>query len=380
MRLFLLVIFSIYGAVHAYAFLKVRAAFPLGVIGSILLGMFMAAMTVSPVMVRILEKYGYGVMARSLSWVAYTWMGVLFLFFSISLLTDVLRLTARMASIMLRTDLSWLMPSSTQAFVIPLLLALVLAVYSFYEALHIRPEMMTIRSARIPPEAGTIRIAQISDVHLGLIVREDRLRRILGVIQEARPDIIVSTGDFVDGQIDAISGLAEIFGGLTPRYGKYAVTGNHEFYAGIDHSLEVTRTAGFTVLRNEAVSVAGIIIAGADDPTGRRFGLTRPVSEHDMLSSLSRGTYTILLKHLPVARENSAGLFDLQLSGHTHRGQLFPFRFMVRLFFSYISGTHDLPGGSRLHVSRGTGTWGPPMRFLAPPEVTIIDLVHDPGQ
>ena len=100
--------------------------------------------------------------------------------------------------------------------------------------------------------------------------------------------------------------------------------------------------------------------------------------EKDILSGLPRDKFTLLLKHRPVANKDALGLFDLQLSGHAHKGQIFPFTILVRLFFPMISGLYDLPSGSSLYVSRGSGTWGPPIRFLSPPEVTVIDIV--PGK
>ena len=120
-----------------------------------------------------------------------------------------------------------------------------------------------------------------------------------------------------------------------------------------------------------------ISIAGVDDPTGKRFGLSQGASEDELLSRLKGDTFTLLLKHIPVVRYNAHAAFDLQLSGHTHRGQIFPFRLVIELFFSHISGLYDLSDGAHLYVSRGTGTWGPPIRFLSPPEVTIIDITHD---
>jgi hypothetical protein len=99
--------------------------------------------------------------------------------------------------------------------------------------------------------------------------------------------------------------------------------------------------------------------------------------EEQLLSRLPKDNFTLLLKHQPIIREDSLGLFDLQLSGHTHQGQIFPFRYMVHIFFSHIAGWYDLPKGSHLYVSRGTGTWGPPIRFLSSPEVTVIDLIHE---
>ncbi|HEX7539324.1 MAG TPA: hypothetical protein VF358_03390, partial [Syntrophales bacterium] len=164
---------------------------------------------------------------------------------------------------------------------------------------------------------------------------------------------------------------------IHPAQGKFAVTGNHEFIAGIDKSLAFTRDCGFDTLRGEARDVGGFLtIAGVDDPAGQGFRLRgQENGEGELLSSLSRQRFILFLKHRPTVAENTLGLFDLQLSGHSHHGQIFPFNWIVRLYFPIESGLHDM-GNSRVYVSRGSGTWGPPIRFLAPPEVTVIDLVR----
>ncbi len=126
------------------------------------------------------------------------------------------------------------------------------------------------------------------------------------------------------------------------------------------------------------MTLPGLInIAGVDDPAARRFGLYNDIPESELLAGLDPGLFTLLLKHKPIVNKDSPGMFDLQLSGHTHRGQIFPFRFIVRMFFPKVSGYFDLKEDSHLYVSRGTGTWGPPIRFLSPPEVTVIDLVGE---
>jgi predicted MPP superfamily phosphohydrolase len=155
------------------------------------------------------------------------------------------------------------------------------------------------------------------------------------------------------------------------------VTGNHEFIAGIDKSLAFTRDCGFDTLRGEARDVGDFLtIAGVDDPAGQGFRLRgQENGEGKLLSSLSRQRFILFLKHRPTVEENTLGFFDLQLSGHSHHGQIFPFNWIVRLYFPIGSGLHDM-GNSRVYVSRGSGTWGPPIRFLAPPEVTVIDLVR----
>ncbi|MRR34734.1 metallophosphoesterase [bacterium] len=377
MLLFLIIIISIYSAVHAYAFARARAAFPMGTAPGICLALFMAVMVFTPVLVRIMEKYGFDAPARLLSYIGYIWMGFLFLFFTVSLVTDLYRLTASCYALIYGRDAAALMPTARTAFLIPFYLGTALSLYAYFEALHIRQEKITIITDKIPETPGRVRIVQVSDVHLGLIVRGGRLERIIDAVKEASPDILVSTGDLVDGQIDSISDLADAMKEIRAPLGKYAVTGNHEFYAGLGQSLEITERAGFTVLRGEAVELPGnITIAGIDDPTAWQMHLSHGKRELDLLSRARRNTFIVLLKHQPIPKEDSYGLFDLQLSGHTHAGQIFPFRIIVRAFFPRVMGFHELPRGSHLSISRGSGTWGAPMRLLSPPEVTVIDLVR----
>jgi predicted MPP superfamily phosphohydrolase len=208
-------------------------------------------------------------------------------------------------------------------------------------------------------------------------VRQGRLTRILEKVKRANPDVLVSTGDLVDGQINDLEGLTKLLNEINPRYGKFAITGNHEFYAGISHALDFTEKAGFTILRDEVVTVGGIItIVGVDDPTGNYFGVSKNIPEKALLSRLPRERFTLFLKHRPLMEQSSLGLFDLQLSGHVHKGQIFPFNLLTRLYYPTNAGLLNLPLNSQVYVSRGSGTWGPPIRFLAPPEVTVIELVH----
>jgi hypothetical protein len=135
--------------------------------------------------------------------------------------------------------------------------------------------------------------------------------------------------------------------------------------------------AGFTVLRGRGLTVGGTVnIAGVDDITSRSFKYME-VNERVLLSGLPRELFTLLLKHRPLVDPKAVDLFDLQLSGHTHKGQIFPFRYVTKLFFPMYNGYFKLSNISRLYASRGSGTWGPPIRFLTPPEVTAIELVYE---
>jgi hypothetical protein len=267
-------------------------------------------------------------------------------------------------------------PSPRLSFFAPLILALTVGIFGFFQALNIRTERIAIQTAKIPRDIGRVRIVQISDVHLGLIVRQGRLAKILECVDAAHPDLLVSTGDLVDGQLNELAGLAEQIRQVKTPLGKYAVTGNHEFYAGIGTALKFTRDAGFTVLRGRGLTVPGVLnLAGVDDSAGNRFGTGHMISEKALLTDLPRSFFTVLLKHRPLPDEASIGHFDLQLSGHTHKGQIFPFTVLIDLMYPKSAGLMQFGAGSRLYVSRGSGTWGPPIRFLSTPEVTVIDLI-----
>ncbi len=374
MYLFLIAFFSLYGAAHLYAFLKARAA--LGA-WSVYLIPFMAGMVFAPLLVHLAERRGLGTLARVLSWIGYAWMGLLFLFVSASAVLDISCALLYLGGLIRGSNPAAFALTPGLSFLAPLLLSILIGVYGYFEARGIRVERVVIRTPKVPAGIDRLRIVQLSDVHIGLIVREGRLRRIIEVVKGSCPDILVSTGDLVDGQINDLEGAAALLAEIRPRYGKFAVTGNHEFYAGLAQALEFTRKAGFTVLRGEALTVEGLInIAGIDDPAGRPYGLSREVSERELLSGLPGERFTLLLKHRPEIDSGGLGLFDLQLSGHTHKGQIFPFCLATYLYYPVHAGTLKLLDESYLYVSRGAGTWGPMIRFLSPPEVTVIELVR----
>lgn len=404
MELFLSVFFLIYTSAHLYVFLKARAALGFGISAGIPLAVFMLIMSVAPLLVFFSEKYHQDLMARLMSYIGYTWMGVLFLFVCIGGVVDLYHGIIYLISLVSHTKLSYLTPSAKTSFYTPLILALAMAIYGYFEARNVRTEKITINTAKLPHGMKRLKIVQISDVHIGLIVRKRRLKNIIDRVKEADPDILVSTGDLVDGQINGLSGLAELFKEIKPRYGKFAITGNHEFYAGIEHAMNFTRSAGFRVLRGEGITVKDVItVIGIDDQAGGPFRGFKAVSEKALLSPFTKGRFArlektgvyeqdtvsgfvegkeqpvpaefiLVLRHRPIVDKESIGQFDLQLSGHTHKGQLFPFRLITKLSYIIDAGYLDLGGNSALYVNRGAGTWGPPMRLMSPPEITIIEL------
>ena len=362
---------------HVYVFMKAKTAFALGARRKFFLFFLMTIMMFMPIVIRLTEKTDHECLARFFSYMGYSWAGCLFLFLSAGILVDFYRLSVYVIGLILKRNFVILLPSPRTCFMLPLISSLAISSYGYFEAVHIHTEKIVIKTPKISKDVGVLRIVQVSDVHLGLIVREARLGRILEAVKNADADIFISTGDLLDGQTNHISTLAEPLEKIRPRYGKYAIMGNHEFYAGLPQALEFTQKAGFAILRGEGVTPAGLInLAGVDDPAGKNFGHYLYIPEKELLSALPRDKFTILLKHLPIVEEGALGLFDLQISGHTHKGQIFPFSLITRIFFPHNAGLFNLQDGSNLYVSRGTGTWGPPFRFLSRPEVTVYELIH----
>ena len=377
MTLFLFIYLSIYSGVHLYAFLKLKRGFALGLPAYLILAIFMILMVVAPIVVRISERHGYEALARGLAYIGFTWMGLLFIFISVSFFFDIYRLLHFLARMLTRSPLEDFTLSLRNFCTLAILFSFAVVIYGYFEALHIRTEHVTVKTSKIPEKIGRFRVVQISDVHLGLIVGKSRLKRILRKVKDARPDILVSTGDLVDGQMDDLEMLTDMFQNIPTQYGKFAITGNHEFYAGLDRALAVTEKAGFTILRGEGLTVSDLInVAGVDDPARKRYVPDRAVSEKALLEKMPKEKFTLFLKHQPVISSESLGMFDLQLSGHTHKGQIFPFNLVTKLYYPMHTGLSKVNGNALLYVSRGSGTWGPPVRFLSPPEVTVIDITY----
>ncbi|MGB9891272.1 metallophosphoesterase [Thermodesulfovibrio yellowstonii] len=374
--MFFIIFFTIYGIINFYFFVKLKSILNFGWQFQLIISVFLLLMIFSPLIIRVSEKNGYETFAIGLSWIGYLWMAfvVLFLFFGI--LTDFGRLSMLVISKISGKNSFIILQKipKTVYFLFPLGLSVIFLIYGYLEAMNIRVERFYIKSDKI---TKNVRIVQISDVHIGLIVREGRIKKIIEKIKEVNPDILVSTGDLVDAQIDRMNHIAELLKEIKTSYGKFAITGNHEFYAGLNKALFFTEKAGFKVLRNAGVTIEelNINIAGLDDTESARYGLKVNQDKVSLLNYFKNKGFTILLKHRPLIDKELIEYFDLQLSGHTHKGQFFPFSIATKLHYNNNdSGLTKINKDVYLYISRGTGTWGPPVRIFAPPEITVIDL------
>ena len=380
MSIFFLTFFTLYSGLHLFALLRIRNAFGLRVLPVVCLSIFMACMILAPLFVRLFERADQMGAAQVTAYAGYLWMAWIFLFFVSLLAVDSLRLIVLgvrkiggFPFVEIPHVQRWLVVTAIG-------LATVSSVYGFVEARTVRVNRVVVESSRLAPSRGEVRIAQISDLHLGLIVGEKRLNNIVSLIEAEDPHIVVSTGDLVDIDARKLDGLSGILNRLAPRQGKYAVMGNHEFYAGIGEAVAFTERAGFRILRGEAVEpLPGVRMVGVDDDVGMAFhGMKSAVDESALLGRVRGDEFIIVLKHRPLVSRDALDRFDLQLSGHTHGGQIFPFSLVTRRVFPYSSGVHRVGKESLISVSRGSGTWGPPVRLFAPPEITVIHIRPNP--
>ncbi|HSV84247.1 MAG TPA: metallophosphoesterase [Ramlibacter sp.] len=230
----------------------------------------------------------------------------------------------------------------------------------------------------LPPALEGFRIVQISDIHVGPTIKHGYLRKIVERVNALQPDVVAITGDLVDGSVPELAAHVAPLAQLRARHGSFFVTGNHEYYSGVHGWTAELRRLGLRVLHNEHVLLgrgdAQLVLAGVPDFTGHHFDRNHRSDPAAALAGAPADAVKVLLAHQPrTAPAAAAAGFDLQLSGHTHGGQFFPWSFFVPLQQPYTAGLHQL-GRLWVYVSRGTGYWGPPKRIGAPSEISEIRL------
>ncbi|MFK4225191.1 metallophosphoesterase [Streptomyces sp. NPDC019890] len=235
-----------------------------------------------------------------------------------------------------------------------------------------RVKRVTVPLARLPRAAHGFRIAVVSDIHLGPILGRAHTQRIVDIINATSPDLVAVVGDLVDGSVADLGPAAEPLAQLEARHGAFFVTGNHEYFSGAEAWVEHVRELGLHPLRNERVEIGGFDLAGVNDVAGESEGDGPDFAK--ALGDRDRSRASVLLAHQPVVIHDAVehGV-DLQLSGHTHGGQLWPGNHLAALANPTVAGLERY-GDTQLYVTRGAGAWGPPVRVGAPSDITVVEL------
>jgi predicted MPP superfamily phosphohydrolase len=356
-------------AMHYYAFVNLTA---IGFNGRILTPLLWVLALTFP-LARILTFRLRHPLLKFMYWIGAVWMGSVFLLSFWFLISSLVRRLAHFGGLHAALDpLPWI--HVTAFAVLAMILWGVITAMRGPREVHYAVD----RSARYGM-GRRARIVQISDVHLGLTLGVDFLKSLVERINRLEPDLVLITGDLFDPEFPSDKEASALLAKIKATRGVFAVSGNHEFYSGLQRFLDLMQAAGIPVLDNESREAGeGLQIAGIHDPTANRFtslGFTSDLPKS--LRDLRSDNPSILLAHQPKDLEAAAAKrVDLVFSGHTHAGQIFPFSILVRLQFKYLAGRHALGPDTDLIVNTGTGFWGPPLRVGTVSQIVVVDFAY----
>lgn len=347
------------------------------------------AMFFVPVLSMFLLRFAEGI-GSWWSWIVYGSLGFLSFIFTLLVFRDLALVGEKgiswLASLVRGTEGGLLDPSRRTFLLQTSNLAIIgaagiLTSYGIYEARR-KPGVVNLRIPipRLPESFEGFRIVQITDIHAGLTVKRDWIETIATQVEELKPDLLAFTGDLVDGSVSHLRGdVAPLFR-LQAPYGKFFVTGNHEYYSGAESWVEEIDRMGYKVLMNEHQLISkngsSLVLAGVTDYSGGTFLPHHQSNPVKAMEGAPADTVKILLAHQPRTIYAAEPLgFDLILTGHTHGGQFFPWNLLATIGQPYIKGLHNRNGGW-VYVSMGTGYWGPPVRLGSRSEITVFTLTR----
>ena len=287
---------------------------------------------------------------------AATWLGVIFLTFSLVVLYEVIHFVTSYESVTVFSGL--------------LIASIIFSAFALFQgrSISVREYTLRIKGLEKPLE-----IVHLSDIHVGTVHQKKYLEEIVTRTNKLSPDMVLVTGDLFDGSAPVDESILLPLNELNTR--SFFSTGNHEVYEDLNKVRETISNLDMQLLENESVEFGGVQLIGVNDKQGLPKGETLG-SVLDTIS-VRNDIPSVLMYHTPVEWDTArAQGIDVMLSGHTHNGQLFPFTILVRLAFTYINGLHEIHG-QYLHVSPGTGTWGPPMRLGSRNQITLIHLLPE---
>jgi predicted MPP superfamily phosphohydrolase len=379
-RIFIVVVICIVGLLHAYIGWRILPDLPLPAIYAVLGGFWLLLSFVLIPLGLLSRAITMQPLSDRLAWAGMLAMG----FFSSLLVLTILRDIALLLAEPLHLNRAFLTFLTHDSAIAVPLVAFAVSLIGFFNARRVAAvRRVDVPIANLPLALHGFTIAQISDVHVGATIKRPYLEAIVDKVNHLQPDMIAVTGDLVDGSVARLHTHTAPLANLVARHGTYFVTGNHEYYSNAEEWVAEIKRLGIAVLANQHVLLrhehATVLVAGVNDYGAHHFDAAQRSDPQAALKGApSQIAVKILLAHQPRSAEAAAEAgFDLQLSGHTHGGQFFPWNFFVPMQQPFTAGLnrwHDM----WVYTSRGTGYWGPPKRLWAPSEIALLRLVPAP--
>lgn len=371
--IFFSIVLSIYGTINVYIFFKGWDALGADSQYRLYYAVLFFMVSGSFIAGRILERKALSVFSETLTWIGSFWLAWMMYLFLFLLTLDV---TSFFDSMFHFLPFS-LVSSKSVVFVIFLSCTFILIIYGHINARYPRIKNLNLTVSKESADFKTLNIVVASDIHLGTIIGKSRIDKIVSTINSLNADLVLLPGDVVDEDLAPVikENLGESLRKINSRFGVVSITGNHEFIGGVESATRYLREHGITVLRDETLKInESIYIVGRDDRSVNRFNGHMRKSLGELTAGLNKDFPIILMDHQPFHLEEAVqNGVDLQLSGHTHHGQLWPFNYLTKKIFE-VSWGYKRKGDTHVYVSSGVGTWGPPVRIGNRPEIVQILL------
>jgi predicted MPP superfamily phosphohydrolase len=372
---FFSIVFSIYGLINFYIFVRLNQSIPESCWFHSAFTPIFLFVALSYFVGQYLEHKSSSWLSDSLTWIGAIWLGTMTWFLLAAVIVDVVRLADYVIGFL---PGAWYLDGERTKGTIATVGTLVIFIsmtYGFWNARNIRVKKLSVKIDKARP-GGPLRIAMISDMHMGTIVGRSMVEQMVAKINSIEPDLVLMAGDQIDGNPHPVMqlDLGTILQKIKSKYGIFAITGNHEHIGNAETSCAYLEAHGVKMIRDSHVEVAGLYIVGREDPAAKQFAHLERKPLSDLVAPLDRLKPIILMDHTPFHLEEAEqNGVDLQLSGHTHHAQIWPWSFITKKVYE-VSWGYKKKGNTHVYVSCGAGTWGPPIRIGNRPEVMEIRL------
>lgn len=375
--IFFSIVLLVYGAVNFYIYIRGLQAIPSGSGWRLWISLIYWGLASTFILARILERTYPCLFTGIITWIGSFWLGFMLFFFLAVFLIDIARL--------LNSFLHFFPPSfyanmaQTKLVTLYTVLGLtaILVTVSFINARNPRTKELNLTISKPNATPGELTVVMASDIHLGTIIASRKANRLVEKINAMHPDLVLFAGDIVDEDLAPVinNNLGEALCRIKSRLGVYAITGNHEYIGGVNPAVEYLEKHGIRMLRDSSVMInSQFYLVGRDDRDKPRFTGRQRKELEEILVSVDTSYPVILMDHQPFnLQQHSTMGIDLQLSGHTHHGQLWPFNYITNVIYEISWGYRQI-GNTHFYISSGYGTWGPPLRLGNRPEIVRINL------
>lgn len=375
--IFFSVFFIIYGLSNYYIYIRGAQAIPPG--SSLRIPYLILFLVVSSSFIagRVLERFTLSFASEVLVWMGSIWLGAMLYFFLAIVLLDFLRFLNYLFHIFPSWVTNDYAKTKAATALVTVGIVVVILMTAFINAMTIRLRTLEISIPKRVEEMKSMNIVAVTDIHLGTIIGRKRFDRIVDRINALQPDIVLFPGDMVDEDLAPVikDNLGEAFKNIKPKYGVYGITGNHEYIGGVEEACRYLEDHGVIMLRDSTVKINNtLFLIGREDRSIGQFQGKRRKTLEELMQKVDPAYPVILMDHQPFHLEEAVrNRIDLQLSGHTHHGQLWPLNYITNKVYE-ISWGYEKRGQTHIYVSSGAGSWGPPMRLGNTPEIVNVHL------